>query len=133
MIRVSPLVRLINRGFTAGQAALKAVSCKVPKHEKACIENQHVFIPFAFDTFGFFAPEAVELLSRVQRVMHNNIMKPRSTDAVFKNDEIFNGDGDGGGEYGGDGGDGGYGGDGGDGGWRLKSDDVEEGSVWFYV
>nr|GEZ51745.1 reverse transcriptase domain-containing protein [Tanacetum cinerariifolium] len=48
-----------------GQAALKAASCKVTKHEKACIENQHVFIPFAFDTFGFLAPEAVELLSRV--------------------------------------------------------------------
>ncbi|GJT79229.1 hypothetical protein Tco_1053571 [Tanacetum coccineum] len=27
---------------------------------------------------------AVELLSRVQRVMHNNVMTPRSTDVVFK-------------------------------------------------
>ncbi|KAL4564082.1 hypothetical protein LXL04_028133 [Taraxacum kok-saghyz] len=53
-----------------GQAALKAASCKVMKHEKACLENQHVFIPFAFDTFGFLAPEAVDLLNRVQRVMH---------------------------------------------------------------
>nr|GEZ20429.1 putative reverse transcriptase domain-containing protein [Tanacetum cinerariifolium] len=44
-------------------AALKAASCKVTKHEKACIENQHVFIPFAFDTFGFLASEAVELLN----------------------------------------------------------------------
>ncbi|GJZ38258.1 hypothetical protein Tco_0584449 [Tanacetum coccineum] len=73
---VSPLVGLSSRGFTAGQAALKAASGKVTKHEKACIENQHVFIPFAFDTFGFLAPEAVELLSRVQRVMHNNVMTP---------------------------------------------------------
>ncbi|GJV88535.1 putative reverse transcriptase domain-containing protein [Tanacetum coccineum] len=81
---VSPLVGLSSRGFTAGQAALKAVLGKVTKHEKACIENQHVFIPFAFDTFGFLAPEAVELLSRVQRVMHNNVMTPRSTDVVFK-------------------------------------------------
>nr|GEW99157.1 putative reverse transcriptase domain-containing protein [Tanacetum cinerariifolium] len=60
---VSPLVGLSSRGFIAGQAALKAASGKVTKHEKACIENQHVFIPFAFDTFGFLAPEAVELLS----------------------------------------------------------------------
>ncbi|GJW89039.1 putative reverse transcriptase domain-containing protein [Tanacetum coccineum] len=60
---VSPLVGLSSRGFTAGQATLKAASCKVTKHDKACIENQHVFIPFAFDTFGFLAPEAVELLS----------------------------------------------------------------------
>nr|GEU43236.1 protein RMD5 homolog A-like [Tanacetum cinerariifolium] len=49
---VSPPVGLSSRGFTAGQVALKAASCKVTKHEKTCIENQHVFIPFAFDTFG---------------------------------------------------------------------------------
>ncbi|GJW99717.1 RNA-directed DNA polymerase, eukaryota [Tanacetum coccineum] len=59
---VSPLGELSSRGFTVGQAALKAASCKVTKHEKACVENQHVFIPFAFDTFGFLAPEAVEFL-----------------------------------------------------------------------
>nr|GEV34127.1 auxilin-like protein [Tanacetum cinerariifolium] len=39
---VSPLVDLSSRGFTTGQAALKAISCKVTKHEKACIENQHL-------------------------------------------------------------------------------------------
>ncbi|GJZ78586.1 hypothetical protein Tco_0643423 [Tanacetum coccineum] len=81
---VSPLVGLSSRGFTAGQAALKAASGKVTKHEKACIENQHVFIPFAFDTFGFLAPEVVELLSRVQRVMHNNVITRRSTYVIFK-------------------------------------------------
>ncbi|GKC29360.1 hypothetical protein Tco_1036654 [Tanacetum coccineum] len=71
LIGVSPLVGLSSRGFTVGEAALKAASCKVTKHEKACFENQHVFIPFAFDTFGFLEPEAVELLTRVQRVMNN--------------------------------------------------------------
>ncbi|GJZ43324.1 hypothetical protein Tco_0590579 [Tanacetum coccineum] len=60
---VSPLVGLRCWGFTMGQDALKAASCKVTKHEKACIENQHVFIPFAFDTLGFLAPEAMELLN----------------------------------------------------------------------
>ncbi|GJS99760.1 hypothetical protein Tco_0820930, partial [Tanacetum coccineum] len=59
LTRVSLLVGLSSRGFSVGQAALKAASCKVAKHEKVCIENQHVFIPFAFDTFGFLAPEAV--------------------------------------------------------------------------
>ncbi|GKC10586.1 hypothetical protein Tco_1007368 [Tanacetum coccineum] len=63
---VSPLVGLSSRGFIVRQAALKAASCKVTKHEKSCIENQHVFVPFAFDTFGFLAPEAVALLNRVQ-------------------------------------------------------------------
>nr|GEZ58088.1 putative reverse transcriptase domain-containing protein [Tanacetum cinerariifolium] len=82
---VSPLVGLSSRGFIAGQAALKAVaSGKVTKHEKACIKNQQVFIPFAFDTFGFLPPKAVELLSRVQWVMRNNVMTLRSTDVIFK-------------------------------------------------
>ncbi|MFS7986261.1 putative exostosin [Helianthus anomalus] len=70
--------------FTVGQTALKAASGKVTKHEKACLDNQHVFIPFAFDTFGFLTPEAVGLLSRVQRVMHSNVMTSRSMDVVFK-------------------------------------------------
>ncbi|KAK1411037.1 hypothetical protein QVD17_37581 [Tagetes erecta] len=67
-----------------GQAALKAAACKVAKHEKACIDNQHVFVPFAFDTFGFLAPEVVEVLNRVQRVMHSFVMTPRSMNVVFK-------------------------------------------------
>jgi hypothetical protein len=43
-----------------------------------------VFIPFAFDTFGFLAPEAVDLLKRIQKVMHSNIMSPRSMNVVFQ-------------------------------------------------
>jgi hypothetical protein len=39
----------------------------VVKHEKTCSENQHAFIPFAFDTFGFLAPDVVDLLQRVQK------------------------------------------------------------------
>ncbi|MFS7949409.1 putative exostosin [Helianthus anomalus] len=84
LIGVSPLVGLGSSAFTVGQTALKAASGKVIKHEKACLDNQHVFIPFAFDTFGFLASEAVDLLSRVQRVMHSNVMTPRSMDVVFK-------------------------------------------------
>ncbi len=81
---VSPLVGLRTGTFTVGEAALKAASSKVAKHEKACSDNQHAFIPFAFDTFGFLAPEAVDLLERVQRVMHSNIVSPRSMNVVFK-------------------------------------------------
>nr|GEU29144.1 putative exostosin-like protein [Tanacetum cinerariifolium] len=66
---VSPLVGLRDNGFVAGQAALKAESSKVAKHEKACLENQHVFIPFAFDTFCFLASEAEKFLTRVKRVV----------------------------------------------------------------
>ncbi|KAK2380676.1 hypothetical protein QL285_068351 [Trifolium repens] len=42
-------------------------SNKVAKHEKACSDNQHAFIPFAFDTFGFLAPDVVDLLQRVHK------------------------------------------------------------------
>jgi hypothetical protein len=54
------------------------------KHEKACSDNQHIFIPFAFDTFGFLAPDAVNLLKRVQKVMHSNVASPKSTNIVFQ-------------------------------------------------
>ncbi|GKC51518.1 RNA-directed DNA polymerase, eukaryota, reverse transcriptase zinc-binding domain protein [Tanacetum coccineum] len=37
-----------------GQVALKAESSKVANTRKACLEIQHVFIPFAFDTFDSF-------------------------------------------------------------------------------
>ena len=45
--------------------------------------NQHAFIPFVFYTFSFLAPEAVDLLHKVQKVMHNNVMSPRSMNVVF--------------------------------------------------
>jgi hypothetical protein len=66
-----------------GRAALKAASSKMVKHEKACSDNQHVFILFAFDTFDFLAPEAVELLNRIQKIMHSNVMSPMSMNVVF--------------------------------------------------
>ncbi|MFS7922425.1 hypothetical protein Hanom_Chr03g00248991 [Helianthus anomalus] len=81
-------VGLGGSAFTVGQTVLKVASGKVTKHEKACLDNQHVFIPFAFDTFGFLVPEAVDLLSRVQRVMHSNVMTSRSMDVVFKRDSF---------------------------------------------
>nr|GEY15672.1 auxilin-like protein [Tanacetum cinerariifolium] len=83
LTKVSPLVGLSGKSFTVGRAALKTASCKVTKHEKVCIKNQHVFIIFAFDTFGFLAHEAVELLNRVQRVMNINVMTSISTKVFF--------------------------------------------------
>ncbi|KAK2381131.1 hypothetical protein QL285_068765 [Trifolium repens] len=70
---VSSLVGLTTGDFTVGRAALNAASSKVAKHERACSDNQHAFIPFAFDTFGFLAPDVVTILKRVQRVMHSNV------------------------------------------------------------
>nr|GEW13701.1 hypothetical protein [Tanacetum cinerariifolium] len=80
---VSPLVGFRENRFVAGQAALKAESSKVAKHEKGCLENQHVFIPFAFDTFGFFAPETEKFLNRVQRVVQSNCSTPKTQNFIF--------------------------------------------------
>jgi hypothetical protein len=80
---VPPLVGLGVRTFTVGQTTLKAASSKMGKHEKVCSDNQHAFIPFAFDTLSFLAPEVVDLLHRVQRVMHNNVISPRSMNVVY--------------------------------------------------
>nr|GEW25713.1 auxilin-like protein [Tanacetum cinerariifolium] len=83
LTEVSPLVGLKDNEFVTGQAALKAESSNIAKHEKACLENQYVFIPFAFDTFCFLAPEADEFLTKVQRVIKKldmkNDMKARGT------------------------------------------------------
>jgi hypothetical protein len=70
--------------FTVGQAALKGASSKMVKHEKAYSDNQHVFIPLAFDTFVFLAPEATDLLKRIKKVMHSNVMSPKSMNVVFQ-------------------------------------------------
>ncbi|GKA48095.1 hypothetical protein Tco_0741053 [Tanacetum coccineum] len=72
---VSPLVGLRDNGFVAGQAALKAESSKVAKHGKACLENQHVFNPFAFDTLVFLH-RSKEFLNMVPRVVQSNFSDP---------------------------------------------------------
>jgi hypothetical protein len=51
---------------------------------RLCSDNQHAFISFAFDIFEFLAPDVGDLLQRVQKIMHNNVVSPRSMDIVFK-------------------------------------------------
>lgn len=75
---VSFIVGLGSKVFIVGHATLKSTSRKMAKHEKRCMENQHMFIPFTFDTFNFCALDVVELLNRVQWVMYNNVMNPLS-------------------------------------------------------
>ncbi|GKF93213.1 putative exostosin-like protein, partial [Tanacetum coccineum] len=50
---------------------------------EAATSNQHVFIPFAFDTFGFLAPKAEEFLNRVQRVVQSNFSTPKTQNFIF--------------------------------------------------
>jgi hypothetical protein len=70
--------------FTVGRTTFKAASSKMTKHEKACSDNQHVFISFAFDIFGFLTPETVNLLQRIQKIMHNNVVSLKSMNVVFE-------------------------------------------------
>ncbi|MCI06960.1 auxilin-like protein, partial [Trifolium medium] len=72
-------------GWVGGNhTAVKAASSKVVKHEKTCSDNKHAFIPFAFDTFGFLAPEVVSLLQRVHKVINSNVVSPRAMNVIFK-------------------------------------------------
>ncbi|KAL8249647.1 hypothetical protein R6Q59_006515 [Mikania micrantha] len=70
-------------GFVARQAVLKVELGKIAKHEKACAENQHAFIPFAFDTFGSLAPDVATFLKRVPQVVHSNSLTPKNANFVF--------------------------------------------------
>jgi hypothetical protein len=48
--------------FTLWRATFKLLQAKMIKHEKACFDNQYIFILFVFDTFRFLAPDVVDLL-----------------------------------------------------------------------
>jgi hypothetical protein len=51
--------------FTVEQTTFKVALSKVIKHEKTCSNYQHVFISFMFDTFGFLALDAANLLQKI--------------------------------------------------------------------
>jgi hypothetical protein len=59
-------------------------SSTLVKHEKACSDNWHAFILFAFDTFDFLAPETMSLLQRVQKIINSSGVLPRATYIIFK-------------------------------------------------
>jgi len=84
LIVVSPFMRLQTETFTMGQTTLKFASNKLTKHEKVCYDIQHVFkYKFMFDVFDFLTPEIVDLLRKVQRVLHNNVLFSNSMNIVL--------------------------------------------------
>jgi hypothetical protein len=44
----------------------------------------YISISFKLDTFDFLAPCVVDLLKRVQRIIHNNVISLMSMNMVFK-------------------------------------------------
>lgn len=79
---VFSLAGLRHKSFHGGQV----VSCKFKmiKHEKAYMLNQHVFIAFLFHIFGFLSRDVVEFLIIIKKVVHGNIMSPKSMNIVLK-------------------------------------------------
>lgn len=84
LIEVSSFVGVRMRDFIRGQTTLKVASGKVVKHKNMCSDNQHTFIPFVFDIFGFLAPETVNLLQRVQRLIYNNVVSHITTNVGLR-------------------------------------------------
>lgn len=70
-------------GFTMSQATLKVASNEAAKHTKTCSNNQHTFIPFAFDTLDFLVIETVDLIEKIQRLIHNNVIFPPAMNIIF--------------------------------------------------
>jgi hypothetical protein len=70
--------------FIVERTALKSASSKMVKYDKVCTDNQHVFILFVFNIFGFLAPKVVNLLKKVQNVLHSNVVSSRSMNVVFQ-------------------------------------------------
>lgn len=69
--------------FVASHVVLKATSCNVAKQEKTWLDNQHVFIPLAFDTLKFLAMEAVKFMQRVQWIINSNFSTPKDEGLFF--------------------------------------------------
>lgn len=81
---LSHLMGLWSNVFIVGRTLLKVFTCKVTIYEKECLENQLVFISFAFDTFVVVVSVVVELLNQTQRVMHSYVVTSRSMNLIFK-------------------------------------------------
>jgi len=67
-----------------GQTILKTASNKMIERKKSFSENQYVFIPFVFDIFCFIKQNVIDVLQKVQMIMHINVVFPRFMDVVFK-------------------------------------------------
>jgi hypothetical protein len=68
-------------GWTCNSQSRVKHSGKI--RDKTCYDNQHVFMPFVFDIFGFLTSDVVDILRRVQKVMHNNVMSHKFMNVVF--------------------------------------------------
>ena len=65
LIEVSTLAGLEVGTFFGWTDCPKSCVKQKGKHDRAYSDNQHAFIPLVLDTFGFLAPEVVDLLHRV--------------------------------------------------------------------
>jgi hypothetical protein len=66
---VSPIQSTIPVHFTPGKAALSAEAAKIAKHLVPCELAGMLFLPFAVDIFGLFAPEARATIVKLHHLL----------------------------------------------------------------
>jgi hypothetical protein len=66
---ISPIQSKLPVTFTPGQAAASAEASKIGKHLSPCELAGMLFLPFAVDIFGIFAPEAKLAIQKLQRLL----------------------------------------------------------------
>jgi hypothetical protein len=84
LTEVFPLMELGVGDFTVGRTTLKVASNKMAKHEKTCSDNPHVFISFAFNTYGFFSTRGCKSFEKSSKeITHSNVVSPKLMNVVF--------------------------------------------------
>lgn len=82
-VDLTRVVGLRDNELVAGHVVAKIESCKVAKHEKNYLQNQHFFYSMPFDSFGFLAPKVMNFLTKIQRIIHSNVLTPKEHNFVF--------------------------------------------------
>lgn len=82
LTKMSPLVGIRNNEFIASHLSRRN-QAKLVNKKNASLENQHVFIHFAFDTFGFLVIEFAVFQNMVKRVVHSKFSASKTQSIDF--------------------------------------------------
>ncbi|KAL5717905.1 hypothetical protein ACHQM5_010858 [Ranunculus cassubicifolius] len=79
----SPLVGFVDGYFDKDKGLRNMVRKKYDKHDKACQDGGFEFLPFGFTSFGCLCEEAIDFMTRVEKVAHSHLVCYKSTKFVF--------------------------------------------------
>ena len=71
------------RGEDALGLAKKAAVSKHNKHDATCERNGYLFVPFAMESYGGFAPETMELIEKVSSRVAAELIKKRTSVSAY--------------------------------------------------